>query len=587
MDALIGETCGDDDALWERMTYQEVFDSVQGHLSNQKAPYAPRTFSDLQLLKQYTAQLLKEGEFHLGRVAASLLVAQSNHLSNNGKTLARRIRALFRHYQTFGGLPAETRGGKRNGRSYLDNEDVFQACRAWLTSQELGTVTPDDFRLAINTEILPRLLISTGKTISRTTTYDWLRRLGFYKSESKKGVYVDGHEREDVIRYRKEVFLPKINQILSYATQYEQKDDGTWEVIQPLLPLGVKRHVIYFHDESCFHGYDYKKTVWLDGVTKQQKMPGKSKGKLIHCSDFIGPEGRIRVSPSDEEYDSVLDARKIIYPGSNGDPWWDTKQLLAQLSTTLNIFEKKHLNCVAVLVFDQSSAHASHGEGALNAFEMNLTSGGKNKKPQNDTYFPPECTFSELRGQVQHLYNVEPDGTKVPKGVKQILQERECYIEKTKFKCTPRCPEPLSYPIPASAKPPCCLARILSNHKDFFEQRSAIETLIEGRGHKCLFLPKFHCELNPIEMYWGYAKAQFRQVKKTSFEHAKKEVVKALNACSTHTLRRFCNRTFRFMDAYSKGLSIKAAAWCVKKQSRHRTISEEAMKAFEEYEKGD
>jgi hypothetical protein len=480
------------------MTYQEVFDSVQLHLANQKQAYAPWTISDLQLLKQYTAQLLKKGEYHLGRVAASQLVAQSNHLENDGKTLARRIRALFCHYQTFRGLPAETRGGKRNGRSYLDNEDVFQACRAWLTSQELGTVTPDNFRIAINTEILPRLLISTSKRISRTTTYNWLRRLGFYKSESKKGVYIDGHEREDVIQYRQKVFLPKIEELLSYTIQYEEKDDGTWKPIHPSLPLGVKQHVFYFHDESCFHGYDYKKIIWLDSITEQQKMPGKSKGKLVHCSDFIGPEGRIRVPRLNGEYD---DARKIIYPGSNGDPWWDTKQLLAQLSITLDIFEKKHPDCIAVLVFDQSSAHASHEEGALNAFKMNLTSKGKNKKPQNDTYFPPECTIPELRGQVQYLYHIETDGTKVPKGVKQILQERGCYIDKTKLRCSPRCPEALLYPVPVSNKPPCCLARVLSNHKDFYEQRSAIETLIEGRGHKCLFLPKFHCELNPIEMY--------------------------------------------------------------------------------------
>jgi hypothetical protein len=249
------------------MTYQEVFNSVQLHLANQKQAYAPRTISDLQLLKQYTAQLLKKGEYHLGRVAASQLVAQSNHLENDGKTLARRIRALFRHYQTFGGLPAETRGGKRNGRSYLDNEDVFQACRAWLTSQELGTVIPDNFCIAVNTEILPRLLISTRKRISRATTYNWLQRLGFYKSESKKGVYVDGHEREDVISYRQDVFLLKIEELLGYTTQYDEKSDGTWEAIHPSLPLGIKRHIFYFHDKSCFHGYDYKKSIWLDSIT--------------------------------------------------------------------------------------------------------------------------------------------------------------------------------------------------------------------------------------------------------------------------------------------------------------------------------
>jgi hypothetical protein len=132
LDSLIGEACGDDDKLEELMTIREVFDSVQALLSYQKQPYAPRTFTDLSLLKQYTAQMLKTGPYHLDKFKASRLVAQSNHIENDGKTLARRIRALFRHYQTFGGLPAETRGGKRTGTSYLDNEDVFQGCRGWL-----------------------------------------------------------------------------------------------------------------------------------------------------------------------------------------------------------------------------------------------------------------------------------------------------------------------------------------------------------------------------------------------------------------------------------------------------------------------
>jgi len=37
------------------------------------------------------------------------------------------------------------------------------------------------------------------------------------------------------------------------------------------------------------------------------------------------------------------------------------------------------------------------------------------------------------------------------------------------------------------------------------------------------------------------------------------------------------------MDAYCKGLSVKAVAWCVKKQKRYRVISEAAMQAFEDY----
>jgi hypothetical protein len=72
-------------------------------------------------------------------------------------------------------------------------------------------------------------------------------------------------------------------------------------------------------------------------------------------------------------------------------------------------------------------------------------------------------------------------------------------------------------------------------------------------------------------------------VKKTSFDHAKREVLIALDACSIDTMRRFCNRSYRFTDAYRKGLGVRAAAWCVKKQRRHRTISEEAMQAFEDH----
>ena len=63
--------------------------------------------------------------------------------------------------------------------------------------------------------------------ISYTTTYNWLLRLGFYKSEVKKGVYVDGHKREDVIAYKQEVFLPLVAKLDSYTWQYKEKDNGT------------------------------------------------------------------------------------------------------------------------------------------------------------------------------------------------------------------------------------------------------------------------------------------------------------------------------------------------------------------------
>ena len=39
---------------------------------------------------------------------------------------------------------------------------------------------------------------------------------------------------------------------------------------------------------------------------------------------------------------------------------------------------------------------------------------------------------------------------------------------------------------------------MLSNHDDFMDKKVELEYYIEGRRHVALFLPKFHCELNPI-----------------------------------------------------------------------------------------
>jgi transposase len=44
------------------------------------------------------------------------------------------------------------------------------------------------------------------------------------------------------------------------------------------------------------------------------------------------------------------------------------------------------------------------------------------------------------------------------------------------------------------------MARLLSQQEDFVNEPSMLETVINEAGRECLFLPKFHCELNPIEM---------------------------------------------------------------------------------------
>ena len=147
-------------------------------------------------------------------------------------------------------------------------------------------------------------------------------------------------------------------------------------------------------------------------------------------------------------------------------PYWDTKQLLAQVTSAIDIFEEKHPNKVAVFVFDQLSAHASKGSGALNAFAINLGE-GEAPLPQKvnfsytfpfrkylltlslqNTTFPPNIseakrarrlvgTIQELNYKVEKTIKVAIEGhpnkkrvkktviKEVPKGIRAILAKRD------------------------------------------------------------------------------------------------------------------------------------------------------------------
>ncbi|KJA14630.1 hypothetical protein HYPSUDRAFT_98697, partial [Hypholoma sublateritium FD-334 SS-4] len=107
---------------------------------------------------------------------------------------------------------------------------------------------------------------------------------------------------------------------------------------------------------------------------------------------------------------------------------------------------------------------------------------------------------------------------------------------------------------------------------DFKNQPSMLETFIKSRGHECIFLPKFHCELNPIEMYWGWCKYRYREVEQKTFQDAKDAVKQYLEACPTEVIRHFINCSWRFMSAYRLGLTGYAATWAVHKQRQHQQV---------------
>jgi len=226
------------------------------------------------------------------------------------------------------------------------------------------------------------------------------------------------------------------------------------------------------------------------------------------------------------------------------------------------LFEQLHPGAIGLFTFDQSSNHCAMAEDSLQASKMNLNPGGKVPKMKNGWY------IKDGERIIQQMQNEEG----IPKGIRAILAERGLWpTNGIRLDCNGQCSDN------------CCARRIMANQPDFLEQKSQISEKITNAGHFVDYYPKFHCECNYIERFWGAAKRQVRRDCDYSFASLKSRVPQTMKSISLETIRKFSRKSWRYIHAYSKGLNGEVAAWAVKKFKSHRKISEEIEKIIEEY----
>ncbi|EFP74316.1 uncharacterized protein PGTG_00272 [Puccinia graminis f. sp. tritici CRL 75-36-700-3] len=522
---------------------------------DKKVKIPQSTIDNLKEFNTLRYQYIMDGT-PLPTSAASLATARSSLRRHSkmvgpqkpkcGNYLAKLICKQAQHVITYREIPTNKGGNRKNHRSMLNNPQLKEALFKWAASQLPGVVTPLTFRSHVVNELLPNFGLDA--TLSRNAATRWMYKLGYRPQEHKKALYFDGHERPDVVQARSEY----IKNYTMYRKRSRMYDLETFQLssnVDPEHLNDMKETVFVYHDESTTHAKERPKSTWL--LPGTSKIRSKNTGRLIHISNFIlETTGQLKLS--DEEFNKSqhdastkpesADAATIIYPGSNGDNWWDMEQLCHQvLQKAIPIFELLHPHSQAVFVFDCSSAHDAYAKTALRVQNMNLSPGGK-QSLLRDSVIPTDdpCIPTHLRGLPQtFFYNASHPNPKLAgkaKGVQAIFEERglwQHYSAKAKQEKKPslnlRCSicaasniqkdviersarlvrqaEESGYFLPhkqslseidvpddshneiinqiptQSNTKTCCWSMILSCQSDFTNERPLLQAIIEDAGH--------------------------------------------------------------------------------------------------------
>jgi hypothetical protein len=131
-------------------------------------------------------------------------------------------------------------------------------------------------------------------SISKKTASRWLKKLDWRYQRARNGMYIDGHEREDVVAYRREF----VERWKTYDLRFHKWDDAGQELPRPNgfpVPDGLPfRLILITHDESTFYQNDLRKIMWVQTTSRPTPQP-KGDGQSLMVSDFLTSEwGRLR-----------------------------------------------------------------------------------------------------------------------------------------------------------------------------------------------------------------------------------------------------------------------------------------------------
>lgn len=153
-----------------------------------------------------------------------------------------------------------------------------------------------------------------------------------------------GHERKDVVEYRRTTFLPSLLELRPRIQEWEREEGRP--IAKP--PVDGPPIVLVFHDESTFQANNGKPFSWV--AEGKQPLLKKGPGQGIMVSGFICSSVGLLRTPSAghvpdvgdintpirlDEDGKVVEAIQYICYGKNADGFWTGELMVKQVSLQL------------------------------------------------------------------------------------------------------------------------------------------------------------------------------------------------------------------------------------------------------------
>ncbi len=225
---------------------------------------------------------------------ASEIVAKTQ---GHGTNHARHIREWVVGFVKWRDLPLHQLNRKRG--TVIDDEDIAAEIKAQMKEKaKEGFLKAQDLVEIVASPDIQAIFVQKGITklsISEKTALHWLEKLGWSYGKLKNGMYLDGHERSDVVEYRRAF----VERWMGHERRFHRWDHDGTELPHPSgfpVPgaIGRFRLILVTHDESTFFQNDERNTGWTHATSKS-KPKAKGNGQTLMVSDFLTPDwGRLR-----------------------------------------------------------------------------------------------------------------------------------------------------------------------------------------------------------------------------------------------------------------------------------------------------